>query len=104
MTPHQRVDRLAEFSRYLAALISKPDILPEGLIRHLLHVRVDDEQLTADELIILVRTILAAGYETTAHVISQGIFTLLRHHGDAEWNSRTGPDRRKLHVLGFFFR
>ncbi len=51
----------------------------EGLIGQLTAMQKAGEPITDDELIAMVFLLLLAGYETTTHVLSGGIFELLRH-------------------------
>ena len=50
-----------------------------GLIHDIISVEDGEEPLTKDELLAMVFLLLVAGHETTTHLISGGIFTLLKH-------------------------
>jgi cytochrome P450 len=67
-----------KLSEYLAGLIGERRRNPgEDLLSALVHARDDEGQLTEEELILLAATILAAGYESTAGMLSNFIYLLL---------------------------
>jgi pentalenic acid synthase len=69
---------MGELRTYLSDLVGKNrHRLGEGLFADL--VAAAGDKVTDGELVDLVVVILAAGHETTANMISLGVFTLLRH-------------------------
>ncbi|WP_030558924.1 cytochrome P450 [Streptomyces aureocirculatus] len=52
---------------------------PEGLLDELIRDRLADGSLDRDELVRVALILLVAGHETTANMISLGMFTLLEH-------------------------
>ncbi len=55
-----------------------------GLISDLIEAEESGDQLTDDELLAMVFLLLAAGFETTTHLISGGLLTLLDHPDQTE--------------------
>ncbi|MBW5486774.1 cytochrome P450 [Streptomyces bambusae] len=65
---------------YLRDLIERKRATPgEGLLDELVQERVESGELDVEELVSLAAVLLIAGHETTANMISLGVFTLLRH-------------------------
>ncbi|MET4385209.1 cytochrome P450 [Bradyrhizobium sp. F1.4.3] len=66
----------------------------EGLIAELVQVEREGGQITPDEMVSMVFLLLAAGSETTTHLISGSVYELLRNPGLRDWLeedwSRTG--------------
>lgn len=63
----------------------------EGLIRDLVEIEYDGNQLSGDELLAMVFLLLVAGHETTTHLISGGFLALFEHSEQRErlvgnWN------------------
>jgi cytochrome P450 len=52
---------------------------PDGLITALREVETEAGKLTEDELVSMIFLLFGAGQETTTHLISGGLFTLLSH-------------------------
>ena len=77
MRPLKRLVRLVE--EEIAA--TRHDPRP-GIVAEL--VALDDE-LTADELLAMVFTLLLAGYETTSHLIANSVATLEAHPDARDW-------------------
>lgn len=50
-----------------------------GLISELVHAHDEGEQLNDDELLATVVVLFIAGHETTTHLLSSGVWTLLQH-------------------------
>jgi cytochrome P450 len=50
-----------------------------GLMSALVEAEADGDRLSEDELLAMVFLLLVAGHETTAHLISGGLLTLLQH-------------------------
>ncbi|MEU6484921.1 cytochrome P450 [Streptomyces sp. NPDC046887] len=73
----QTADRMAD---YLVGLINERRAAPaDDLITGLVQARDDDDRLSESELVSMVFQLLVAGYETTAHLIGNGVLALLRH-------------------------
>lgn len=57
----------------------------EGLIAELIQVEREGGQITPDEMVSMVFLLLAAGSETTTHLISGSAYELLRNPGLRDW-------------------
>ncbi|WFU28961.1 cytochrome P450 [Bradyrhizobium sp. CB1717] len=57
----------------------------EGLIAELVQVEREGGQITANEMVSMVFLLLAAGSETTTHLISGSVFELLKNPGLRDW-------------------
>ncbi len=57
----------------------------EGLIAELVQVEREGSQITPDEMVAMVFLLLAAGSETTTHLISGSVYELLRNPGLRDW-------------------
>jgi len=57
----------------------------EGLIAELVQVEREGGEITPDEMVSMVFLLLAAGSETTTHLISGSVFELLRNPGLRDW-------------------
>lgn len=55
-----------------------------GLITELVHANEDGDRLSDDELLAMVFVLFAAGHETTTHLMSAGLYTLLTEPGALE--------------------
>ncbi|WP_018147540.1 cytochrome P450 [Henriciella marina] len=55
-----------------------------GLVSELVHAEADGERMTDDELLAMVFVLFVAGHETTSHLISTSVYTLLTHPGAAD--------------------
>lgn len=51
----------------------------KGLLVDLVHAEADGERMSEDELVAMVAILFVAGHETTTHLISTGVATLLDH-------------------------
>lgn len=69
----------------------------EGLISALVDVEADGDRLTHDELLAMVFTLFVAGHETTVHLLTHGLVTLLAQPGDAR-AAMTDPEAAPLVV------
>ncbi|MGH2720017.1 MAG: cytochrome P450 family protein [Actinomycetota bacterium] len=56
----------------------------EDIMTGLIHAAEGGETLTDDELVAMVFTLIGAGYETTYHLITNGVATLLAHPDQLE--------------------
>ncbi len=57
----------------------------EGLIAELVQVEREGGQITPDEMVSMLFLLLAAGSETTTHLISGSVYELLRNPGLRDW-------------------
>jgi cytochrome P450 len=57
----------------------------EGLIAELIRVEKDGKRLSRNEMVSMVFLLLAAGHETTTHLISGSVFELLRDRELRHW-------------------
>jgi len=57
----------------------------EGLIAELVQVEREGGQITPDEMVSMVFLLLAAGSETTTHLISGSVYELLKDPGLRDW-------------------
>jgi cytochrome P450 len=79
-TPVQEQDAYLHLVSYLADLFAQRRAHPGGdLLTGLVQARDNDERLSESELLVLAMTLLVAGYETTAHQITNMTYTLLTH-------------------------
>lgn len=51
----------------------------EGLLVDLVHAEADGEGMSEDELVAMIAILFVAGHETTTHLLSTGVATLLAH-------------------------
>ncbi|MBV6698113.1 cytochrome P450 [Kitasatospora aureofaciens] len=69
-----------EMADYLTGLIASKRSNPaDDLITGLIQARDEEDRLSEHELVSMVFQLLVAGYETTAHLIGNGVLALLRH-------------------------
>jgi cytochrome P450 len=69
-----------ELSAYFDELIRDPTRRdPDGLLAQLVAVEEDGDRLSHDEAIGLGALLLAAGFETTANLIGNGLLALIQH-------------------------
>ena len=66
--------------KFCKALIERKRQNPQDdILTALIQAEEDGEKLTEDELISMVFLLIVAGHETTVHLISNGVLTLLQH-------------------------
>lgn len=71
---------IGKIRKYIAGEIARQRITPEnGLLAELIEMQNDGAEISDDEMIAMVFLLLLAGHETTTHVISGGIYTLLQN-------------------------
>jgi cytochrome P450 family 142 subfamily A polypeptide 1 len=78
----QRAEKaFIEYLDYQRAVIEDRRAKPpqEDLVSILVHAEIDGQKLTDDELLMETLLILIGGDETTRHVITGGMYQLLRH-------------------------
>ena len=89
----EKINRAAvELADYLRQLTERRAKRPGGdLISGLLTGDSRNAPLSGEELVITTRLLLIAGHETTVNLITNGVLTLLRHHGILQ-RFRAEPD------------
>ena len=79
------VPGMVKARRYLESRISHCRHHPEpGLITELVQAEQDGARLSDQELLAMVFLLLAAGHETTTHLIADGLLTLLDHESEKQ--------------------
>jgi cytochrome P450 len=79
-TPEQAQDTYLHLAGYLAGLFAQRRAQPgDDLLTWLVQARDNDDRLTETELLFLGMALLVGGYETTAHQITNMVYTLLTH-------------------------
>ena len=79
-TPEQAQDTYLHLAGYLASLFAQRRAQPgNDLLTWLVQARDNDDRLTETELLFLGMALLVGGYETTAHQITNMVYTLLSH-------------------------
>jgi len=79
-TPEQAQDTYLHLAGYLAGLFAQRRAQPgDDLLTWLVQARDYDDRLTETELLFLGMALLVGGYETTAHQITNMVYTLLTH-------------------------
>lgn len=69
---------IGKLTRYLEEQIEEVRNNPRpGLMTELVQVEQDGDRLSADELLSMIFLLFAAGHETTVHLISTGLYSLL---------------------------
>ena len=77
---------LGKMRKFVAGEIERQRVSPEnGLIGQLVAMQKEGEPISDDEMIAMVFLLLIAGHETTTHVISGGVFELLRNEEQKSW-------------------
>ena len=78
--PGQVQDTYLQLAGYLASLFARRRARPgDDLLTWLVQARDDQDRLTEGELLFLGMALLVGGYETTAHQITNMVYTLLTH-------------------------
>jgi cytochrome P450 len=79
-SPGQVQDTYLHLAGYLAGLFAQRRARPgDDLLSWLVQARDDQDRLTEAELLFLGVALLVGGYETTAHQITNMVYTLLTH-------------------------
>ena len=79
-TPVQEQDAYLHLAGYLASQFAERRARPgDDLLTGLVQARDNDDRLSESELLVLAMALLVAGYETTAHQITNMTYTLLTH-------------------------
>jgi len=69
-----------EFNRYMEALVEERKRAPsDDLVSSLVATDEESEGLSSAEIVGICRSFMAAGHETTTHLIGNAIWTLLEH-------------------------
>jgi len=77
-TPVQEQDAYLHLVGYLAGLFEERRARPgDDLLTGLVQARDNDDRLSESELLVLAMALLVAGYETTAHQITNMTYTLI---------------------------
>lgn len=71
------VPRLADFVREL--IEKKRENPGNDMLTGLIQAEEEGQKLSEDEIVSMVFLIITAGYQTTVHLIANGVLTLLRH-------------------------
>ena len=76
----EATDADEQLARYFADLVAERRARPQGdLLTKLIEAEDKGDQLTEHELISTAILLFAAGFETTTHLIGNGLLALLRH-------------------------
>jgi len=71
---------LPRATRFMRHLIARKRSQPgDDILTRLIHAEEDGDRLSEDELVSLVFLLVVAGLETTVHLITNGVITLLDH-------------------------
>ena len=91
---------LTKINRYLMAQFETRRREPgDDLISVLVHAAEDGERLSDDEVLAMLGLLFIAGHETTTHLISNSVLTLLDHpEAIAHLNEDTAADELLRHV------
>jgi cytochrome P450 len=82
---------IGAFIAYLRDLFARKREVPgDDLISQLLHVEVEGDRLTEDEVLAMVFILFVAGHITTVNLIANGVYALLTHPEQAA-QLRTDP-------------
>lgn len=77
--------RLKKITKYLRREIaSRRDDPRPGMITELVQAEADGDKLSENELLAMILVLFVAGHETTTHLLSTGILTLLNHKEQLE--------------------
>lgn len=66
----------------------------EGLVSELVHAETDGQKMSENELLAMVFVLFVAGHETTTHLLSSGVWTLLNQPGAADQVRAMDEDAR----------
>ncbi len=74
------INKLKPLTRYIEDRIARERKHGgEGLIHELVHLDVEEGEMSDDELVAMIFLLLLASHETTTHLISGGVLALLQH-------------------------
>jgi len=77
---------IKKMRNYVAQEIERQRSAPgDGLIGQLVQMQAKGEPISDDEMVAMVFLLLIAGHETTTHVLTGGLFELLRHEDQRLW-------------------
>ncbi|MEV6713868.1 cytochrome P450 [Lentzea sp. NPDC051208] len=92
-SPEEAMDGVTKLYAYFAELVAKRRAHPtDDLMSALVAARDNEDRLSEDELVRFGITLLVAGHETTANMLSNSVVTLLEHP-DAMKSLREAPDK-----------
>ena len=69
-----------------------------GLVTELVHAEADGDRMSNDELVAMVFVLFIAGHETTKHLISSAVYTLLTEPDAADQYRSMDDDARGIAV------
>lgn len=82
---HTLFFRLPETVRFVRELVRAKRGAPgDDLLTALVHAEAEGDRLSEDELVAMVLLLVIAGYETTVHLITNGVVALLDHPAQLE--------------------
>ncbi|MEZ5945956.1 MAG: cytochrome P450 [Hyphomonas sp.] len=70
----------------------------EGLVSELVHAEAEGHRMSENELLAMVFVLFVAGHETTTHLLSTGVWTLLTQDGAADAVRAMDEDARLVAV------
>ncbi len=71
---------LPRSARFVRELIERKREAPaDDILTQLIEAEEEGDRLTEDELVAMVFLLIIAGFETTVHLVTNGVFTLLQH-------------------------
>jgi len=83
---------LRKTADYMRELIARKRRKPgDDILSRLIEAEEEGEQLSEDELLSMLFLLIIAGYETTVHLITNGVLTLLEHPDELA-RLRAAPD------------
>ncbi|WP_439664029.1 cytochrome P450 [Lentzea sp. HUAS TT2] len=92
-SPEEAMDGVMKLHAYFTDLVAKRRAKPtDDLISALVAARDNEDRLSEDELVRFGITLLVAGHETTANMLSNSVVTLFEHP-DAMKSLRENPDK-----------
>lgn len=84
-----KLEELIDFVRHI--VVRRRSEPADDILTALIHAREEGDQLSDDELVVMVLTLITAGYETTYHLIANGIAALLCHRDQLELLKTSPP-------------
>ncbi len=84
--------KLPKLRKFVSELVDRKRANPgDDVLTGLVQAEEDGEKLTQDELVAMVILLVTAGYETTVHLITNAVLTLIQHP-EALQQVRDNPD------------
>lgn len=76
---------LRKATKFVESLVERKRQKPaDDILSELIHAEEDGDRLTRDEVVSMVFLLVLAGYETTTHLIANGVVTLLAHPAELD--------------------